>query len=631
MSKVLKSFKKMVSSMAMVVLLCSLLLSTAYGFDYGSIDPSRMPVQDWKNTVWSDPGNWTTIDVTTQGLPANNSSIDAAAQIATIIANTSGNRRLYFPNGTYYFKTSLNIGTNNIWIQGENRNTTIFKIDAPGSANAQIKFSGSVSATSIAVTGAISAGTNTITVADASSLSVGNNFQLYADNAPLTQGGKAFTSEVYSQILTVTAKTGNTITTDMKVLLDYPASYTPMVRKINNKYGIKVERIKIERVNEPTADDVSNLAFYYMTNCYVRNIDSSFAGRNHIYFQASKNCVIEDNYLHDCWQHEAGYGYGYGINLASTTGCRVTNNSLTRLRHQIILQVGANHNVISYNSIDGQWDYNDMALHAGFAYMNLFEGNVFKEGYADTSKDGWSDCEDSTGPGNTWFRNRATGKVGSIQSGTTRQNVIGNFVRSLSTSGSNHYMGANYIDNSTWNWGTLSSSSTIPASLYLTSKPSFLGSTPWPVYGPATAYANSIPASEFPNNKVANSGFETGSLSSWNGGSSNWTVTNADKFSGTYSLKLTGTGGWSNVTQNVAVTPNTMYTWDVWVKSSSSGLRFNVLTTSNAVIQDCGYSLAENEWRKYSFNFNSGNNSTIKLYLGDGGSGTHIIDDISVR
>src|SRR5690606_34488258 len=112
--------------------------------------------------------------------------------------------------------------------------------------------------------------------------------------------------------------------------------------------------------------------------------------------------------------------------------CLITNNKTGRLRHQIILQIGANHNVVSYNDVEQPTHYNDIALHATFAYYNLFEGNVFTESYADKSKDGTA-VEPSTGPGNTWFRNFATGVVGSLQDETTRQNVIANLLGSGGT------------------------------------------------------------------------------------------------------------------------------------------------------------------------------------------------------
>ncbi|MDQ1658215.1 MAG: hypothetical protein QOD41_3298, partial [Cryptosporangiaceae bacterium] len=103
---------------------------------------------------------------------------------------------------------------------------------------------------------------------------------------------------------------------------------------------------------------------------------------------------------------------------------------------------------------------------------------------------------EDTGPENTWFRNYATGQLGSINKLTTRQNVIGNKTSLLRLSGSDHYNGAN-MENGVVKWGSLSATSRIPASLYLSGKPAFLGSLPWPVYGPSAAdwgASNVLPA-----------------------------------------------------------------------------------------------------------------------------------------
>ena len=447
--------------------------------------------------------------LTAYGLPANNTNIDAAVQIANIINSTSGRRRLYFPTGVYFFKTSLAVNNkSDLWFDGDGTSNTVLRIDAPGSANAEIGFYGGTSGSPIAVVGSPAAGDNVINVADASSLNVGDLIQLYAGDAPLVQGGLAFVTHIYGQMFMVVGKSGNAITLDMKVLLNYPASYTPLVQKYNQINNIKVSNLLISRANEPTNQDVSNLEFFDAYNCCVVRVESNFSQRHHIYFQNAKDCVLESNYVHDCFIHTTG-GYGYGYGLVGSTGCRISNNKSTRLRHHIILQIGANYNVVSYNSIEVCYDYNDMALHSAYAYMNLFEGNMLTESYADTSKDGSTTVEPSTGPGNTWFRNYATGQVGSIQSATTRQNVIGNDLGTIDSSGSDHYIGANNVtgvDNSygtpwpggTVAWGVFPTNALFPASLYLTNRPTFFAAgAPWPVFGPGVpnwGVTNTIPA-----------------------------------------------------------------------------------------------------------------------------------------
>ena len=78
---------------------------------------------------------------------------------------------------------------------------------------------------------------------------------------------------------------GNTLTLDMKVLLDYPASYTPMVQRYRAVQNIKMSRLKIARVNQPTLEATYNYGFFYAYNCLITQVESSFSGRDHFKFQ----------------------------------------------------------------------------------------------------------------------------------------------------------------------------------------------------------------------------------------------------------------------------------------------------------------------------------------------------------
>lgn len=133
----------------------------------------------------------------------------------------------------------------------------------------------------------------------------------------------------------------------------------------------------------------------------------------------------------------------------------------------------------------------------------------------------------------------------------------------------------------------------------------------------------------YTNNLVDNSGFETGDYSIWTRYSSNWSITTEDKHSGMYSVKLQGAGDWYSFVQDIAVSPDTEYKWSFYGKSSTTGVAFKVFSTSWVMIADCQSSVVSSDWIKYTFTFNSGSNSKVKLYLADGG-GTHYFDDFEV-
>jgi len=112
--------------------------------------------------------------------------------------------------------------------------------------------------------------------------------------------------------------------------------------------------------------------------------------------------------------------------------CLIENNVFKRLRHSMILQAGANGNVLAYNySTDPYWTdvglppdaAGDLVLHGNFPYSNLFEGNIVQNIVID-------DSHGTQGPYNTFFRNRAEryGIVMSFLEPTDKQNFIGNEV-----------------------------------------------------------------------------------------------------------------------------------------------------------------------------------------------------------
>lgn len=446
---------------------------TAFAFDYGDLDTTKMPPDGWKNVQWQDPGNWTTINVNQNGIPANDTTVNAAQEVLDILSTTSGNRILYFPEGTYYFDTDLSITASNVRIVGDGMTKTVFHLSGPSSANVEISFTGSTSGTAIAVSGSPARGDQSFTVSDASTLSVGDMIQLYLKNGATAYG---FYNE--SQILEVTAVNGNTITVDMKLGIDFPSADTPEIIELDMVRNVGISDMKVIRDTAATSANTNNIEFWKVYNGYAHNIESAFAERSHINAGFSKNIVIEHNLVHEAFDYGGG-GQGYGIMLEiGTTGARVSNNRAYALRHHYLIQLGANHNVFSYNVSEPDYkhvDDNDFSVHGDYPHNNLFEGNVGSNIEADNA-------HGSNGPNNTYFRNDA----GSIQirSLTGYQNIIGNLA-AVSTESSTNYVGANSADGNTIDWGSLNSNSAIPDSLYLTTKPDFFGTNdPWPVFGP---------------------------------------------------------------------------------------------------------------------------------------------------
>jgi endoglucanase len=130
-----------------------------------------------------------------------------------------------------------------------------------------------------------------------------------------------------------------------------------------------------------------------------------------------------------------------------------------------------------------------------------------------------------------------------------------------------------------------------------------------------------------PTNKLLNPGFET---------TSNWTIespftrSTADKRSGSYSLRLPGTGSWKNTYQIISVTPNTNYTFSAYIKGTAKiYMAVYKADWSGTVASSTKTPTAS--WANYTVTFNSGSNSQVVIDIQDAGSGTSYIDDTSVQ
>jgi hypothetical protein len=127
-------------------------------------------------------------------------------------------------------------------------------------------------------------------------------------------------------------------------------------------------------------------------------------------------------------------------------------------------------------------------------------------------------------------------------------------------------------------------------------------------------------------NKLLNPGFET---------TANWTIespfsrSTADKRTGSYSLRLAGVGGWKNTYQTISVTPNTAYTYSVYIKGTAK-VYMAVYTTGWSSTIASSTKTPTSSWVKYTLSFNSGNNTQLIIDLQDAGSGTSYIDDAEV-
>lgn len=477
---------RVVVSILLAVAMATVMASPVSAVDYGDLPANRMAPSGWINYQWDDTGGWTQINVNNHGLPKNNPSVDAGQKLEEIIADTvgDGKRIIYFPAGTYYFQTPAVITHWNIQLKGDG-SQTVLNLNFADNTTPQlhgIKFTGSEGA-SYDLAASAARGDDQVTLASSAGLAK-NDYVLvreFVDDVSNRDPNRA-----YGQIVKVTAKDGNTLTLDMKLGVGFNRPDSQVV-KLNMIKNIKVSNLTIKRESE-NAVGSNNLHFAYTQNIAVTGVTGVKAHKSHITVGYSRDGIISDNHVSGAFDLTTGNnGYGYSISNSSTR-INVIDNTASDLRHFYLAQLSANHCVFAYNTSANQNGYGDFNEHHGNgAHNNLWEGNFGAEIVIDEVGNNTYGAKHTT-----FFRNHATSRIGSETPKTENMNLIGNELRrsdaNLENVGTNGYLGANRVSTDasgttgTMVWGSLSASSEIPNSLFLTSQPSYL--MEWPLYGP---------------------------------------------------------------------------------------------------------------------------------------------------
>ena len=143
------------------------------------------------------------------------------------------------------------------------------------------------------------------------------------------------------------------------------------------------------------------------------------------------------------------------------------------------------------------------------------------------------------------------------------------------------------------------------------------------------------------NNLITNGSFEMGDFTGWNA-HSDFTVINGSADDapaakdGSKLAKVTGTGDWHGLTQDITVEKNCNYRLSFWYYKTDNN---NIIALKAGIPSDddCMISvkwlnnwLASNEWVNVEFKFNSGNNTTCRLSFLSQGTGKAYIDDAQV-
>ena len=394
---------------------------------------------------------------------------------------------IYFPPGTYLFNSTIRLRSD-VVLKGASAASTTLQFDLGGTGDL-IVAQGSIETDTSYLKQSISRNSATIDISELLiSANKGDYFRVALNDRHLVTSNWAYQS--VGQIVRVKEVEDQLIELATPIRMNYDLSYQPFLQKINPVKNIGIECLKIERLDQ-TAIQTSNIAFRYSANCWIKGVEGVNSNYAHVEISYSTNIEVSESYFQDAFDHGNG-GKAYGVALQYTSGeCLIENNVFRHLRHAVLLQAGANANVIGYNyAVEPYWTdvslpadaAGDIVLHGNYPYANLIEGNVIQNIVID-------DSHGKNGPYNTFLRNRAKlyGIFMNNNPASDKQNFIGNVVENTGfLKGFYQIEGTDHFEYGNTHKGELkpAGSGTLPdASYYYTSKPSFLSSETWPSIG----------------------------------------------------------------------------------------------------------------------------------------------------
>lgn len=384
-------------------------------------------IVDWSNAGLVSDINLDieTVNVDDFGaIPNDGISDDQALQDAIdYFAGSPG--KIQFHDGVYIFNTRI-ILESGIILEGGGSNSTILNANLDSEQDF-IYASGSISAISYNVSKAEKGSSYIILQSALTEFSSGDIIKVKMDGESFMYSEWAY--ETMGQLFVIDNIVEDTIFLNSTLRHDFAPAYNPIAIKIEPVQNVLIKSLSIIR-EDATTTQTSNIRFTYAYNCQVRDIQSENSNFSHLSLRTSLNCEVSGCYFHHAHAYGEG-GQGYGTEISASSGdCLIHNNIYEHLRHSVLIQSGANGNVIAYNySFDPYWDQSgfpsasagDLVLHGNYTFCNLFEGNIAQNVVID-------DSHGQNGPYNTFFRNRLEkyGIVMNFNPATDSCNIIGN-------------------------------------------------------------------------------------------------------------------------------------------------------------------------------------------------------------
>lgn len=433
------------------------------------------------------------IDVKEKGAIGDGLSDDSQAFINALQAIPSSGGILHIPEGIYLIKRTLST-EKSVVFRGEGYDKTKLLFDLNQQAQDCIDILTYKRGDWINVLNGYAKGSNKCVVANPAKFKKGDFVEIQQDNdADLmyTQEDwkQSWSENAVGQLLKVEDVVDDTLILHRPFYYTYRAELNPVIRTLGMVEYPGVENLYIERLD---AGDGYTIQMRYVAYGRIRQIESNFTYRCHVYMSEAYGCEISNNYFHHAHDYGGG-GHGYGIDvIRHSTDNLIIDNVFKYLRHSMMTHVGTSGNICAYNFSTEREPQRlcDVSLHGHYSNYNLFESNNVEE--IDIA-DYWGPM----GPGNTFLRNKITKEGIDVNDSSHDQNLVGNVLEAGSLtvkSGVTGTLNHGNLVRTKVVWDDAIADQNIPVSYFLSEKPAFLANYPWPIYGPDIQEEVKLPA-----------------------------------------------------------------------------------------------------------------------------------------
>jgi hypothetical protein len=330
--------------------------------------------------------NRTTIGFRVDSVTYGTGTVDASAAIGAAIDSmrTRPGQVVYIPAGTYRLDSRVyRANASNITIRGAGTGKTILK----ATTNAEVLLLGSGDwprpTAGLAITGGATKGSTVLTVADASSITVGKLVRVEQNNLPYVITGTAPTTntKAMSVMFKVTAKTSTSVTVFPPLPFDFTLSPALVQYSISPLINTGVEDLTVDCNSISWA----GLEFDQVWGCWIKNVEVINSTGRQMFLVCFVNGEVRHNYTHSV----VGGGPNHeGIDFYEDGSFNLIEDNITYNGGfpGIIFgdsKGGCVGNVIAYNfSYNANTGASTMAgmdisvSHGPHNMMNLVEGNI---------------------------------------------------------------------------------------------------------------------------------------------------------------------------------------------------------------------------------------------------------------